>query len=255
MKLKDKIALVTGGSRGIGRAIVKRFALEGALVAVHYGSNRAAADETVEAVKAGGGDAFALQADIGVVSSIEAMFRELDAQLMQRTGSARFDILVNNAGISPRMTLEETTLAQFNEVFAVNVQGPFFTVQHAAARLRDGGRIINVSSMSSQRARPLMPAYSASKGALDAMTMSFAKLLGPRGITVNGIAPGAVDTDLNAPLMHGGDPKWAAYFASRSIFGRVGQPEDLAGVAAFLASDDACWVTGDTILASGGQEL
>ena len=255
MKLKGKIALVTGGSRGIGRAIVKRFAREGALVAVHYGSNRAAADATVADVKSAGGDAFALQADIGVVASIEAMFRALDAELMQRTGATRFDILVNNAAISPRMTLEETSEARFIEVFAVNVQGPFFTVQQAVPRLRDGGRIINVSSMSSQRARPQLPAYSASKGALDAMTRSFAKLLGPRRITVNGIAPGVVDTDLNAPLMHGGDPMWESYFASRSILGRIGQPDDLAGVAAFLASEDAGWVTGDTILASGGQEL
>ena len=255
MKLKGKIALVTGGGRGIGRAIVERFASEGALVAVHYGSNQSAAEQTVLAVRQAGGDAFALQAEIGSVSSITQMFLKLDAEIQTRTGETRFDILVNNAGISPRLTLDETSEADFDEIFAVNVKGPFYTVAQAIPRLRDGGRIINVSSMSAQHARPQMPAYSASKGALDALTRAFAKLLGPRLITVNGIAPGAVDTDMNAALIHGGDPKWAAYFASRSIMGRVGQPEDMSGIAAFLASADAGWVTGDTIIAGGGQEL
>ena len=255
MKLKGKIALVTGGSRGIGKAIVERFAREGAMVGVHYGASKAAADAVVAAVRAGGGEAFAVQADMGSVASIETMFQAVDAELKRRTGGTNFDILVNNAGMSARLTLTEITEAQFDEVMAVNVKGPFFTVAQAVTRLRDGGRIINVSSMGAQRARPQMPAYSASKCALDGLTRAFAKLLGPRKITVNGIAPGVVDTDMNADLLHGGDPQWKAYFESRSILGRVGQPDDMASIAAFLASEDAGWITGDTILASGGQEL
>jgi NAD(P)-dependent dehydrogenase (short-subunit alcohol dehydrogenase family) len=255
MKLANKIALVTGGGRGIGRAIVERLAHEGALLIVHYGSNKRAAEATVKAVEAAGGTAFIQQAEMGSAASIESMFHSIDAELVRRRGEPRFDILVNNAGVSSRATFEETDEVIFDEIFSVNVKGLFFTIKHSLPRLRDGGRIINLSSMSARRARPRLPAYSASKAAVDALTASLAKLLGPRGITVNGIAPGAIQTELTSALINSGDPKWKAYYASRSIMGRIGQPEDIASVAAFLASADAGWITGETIMAGGGQEL
>lgn len=251
--LQGKIALVTGASRGMGRAIALRMAQEGAMVAVHYGSNRDAADETVRRIELEGGSAFALGADFRVEGSIGALYEALDAELQARTGENRLDILVNNAGAALMSSIEETTEAAYDQVMAVNAKTPFFLIQQALPRLRNGGRIINTSSATTRIAIPDILAYSMSKGAINSLTLTLAKQLGQRGITVNAICPGFVETDMNAGMLQ--DPNMRQFGANFSVFGRWGQPEDIASIAAFLASPDGSWITGQCIDASGGSYL
>jgi len=251
--LNDKIALVTGASRGIGKAIALRFAREGALVAVHYGRNRAAAEETLREIERQNGKGFLVGEMLGSRASCTALMEKVDAELEKRTGANRFDILVNNAGMAPAGTLEDTSEELFDELFGLNVKVAFFLTQEAVPRLRDGGRIINLTSGISHRAVPERLPYAMTKGALDVFTRTIAKALAPRGITVNGLAPGFIETDMNAELFS--DPKARDYAAKVSAFQRIGKPEDLVGVAAFLASDDAHWVTGHYMDATGGSLL
>jgi len=251
--LTNKIALITGASRGIGKAIALRFAREGALVAVHYGRNRAAAEETLRAIERQNGAGFVVGEVLGSRASCAALMGKVDAELEKRTGSNRFDILVNNAGIAPAGKLEDTSEELFDELFGLNVKTPFFLTQEAAPRLRDGGRIINLTSGISHRAVPERLPYAMTKGALDVFTRTVARALAPRGITVNGLAPGFIETDMNAELFR--DPKARERAAKVSAFQRIGTPEDLVGVAAFLASDDAHWVTGHYMDATGGSLL
>ncbi|KQV21751.1 MULTISPECIES: SDR family oxidoreductase [unclassified Kitasatospora] len=251
--LAGRTALVTGGSRGIGRGIAERLAREGALVAVHYGSNREAAELTVKAIRADGGRAFAIGAELGVPGDAEALWEAFDAALAEHSeGATGLDILVNNAGIAAPGRIHEVTEADYDRVFAVNVKAPFFVIRQGLDRLRDGGRIINISSGATRIAYPAIAAYSMTKGALDVLTLTLAQDLGPRGITVNSVSPGVVATDINPWLA---DPEVHAEVAAYSVFGRVGQPGDIADVVAFVASDDARWVTGQTLDASGGSAL
>ncbi|WP_276356129.1 SDR family oxidoreductase [Cohnella caldifontis] len=252
-KLKGKVALVTGASRGIGRAIAGRFAEEGALVAVHYGHNRDGAEEVVRDIEAKGGTAFSLGADLGSFDGVSTLFDALDSELTRRTGSLRFDILVNNAGMGLAASIEETTEEAYDAIMRVNVKAPFFLTQQALPRLRDDGRILNLSSAVTRISLPGIPAYTMTKAAVNALTLSLASQLGPRGITINAIQPGFVATDMNAGML--GDPDGYRFGAGFSIFGRWGQPEDIADVAAFLASPEGRWVTGQCIDASGGSHL
>ena len=170
-----------------------------------------------------------------------------------RRGDRRFDILVNNAGVAPMGTTAATSEADFDRVFATNVKGPFFTAQHAIPRLRDGGRVINVSSNVSRRPLPMISAYSMTKGAVDTFTLALAAELGPRGITVNTVAPGLTATDINAAMLE--DPNVGRAFASVTALGRVGRAEEVADAVALLASPEAGWVTGQYVEASGGLGL
>jgi NAD(P)-dependent dehydrogenase (short-subunit alcohol dehydrogenase family) len=251
--LKGKIALVTGGSRGIGRAIAIRLGRDGALVVVHYGRNHQAAESAVKEIEGSGGAAFSMGVELGSVSSIEKLFQFLDAELTNRTGSNRFDILVNNAGIAPDSSVEEATEAVFDEVFALNVKVPFFISQKALPRLREGGRIINISSAATRIAFPQKAAYAMTKGALDILTLELAKQLGAKGITVNSLAPGFIETDMSRQLLS--KPEVRQFAASISALGRIGRPDDIADAAAFLASHDGRWVTGQYIDATGGSQL
>jgi 3-oxoacyl-[acyl-carrier protein] reductase len=253
MTLKDKIAVVTGGSRGIGRAISERLAKDGALVCVNYRANVEAADEVVKAIEAAGGEAFALQADVGSVEDLGRFFEGLDAELKARRGDHHFDILVNNAGISARGTITTVTEEDFDKVFATNVKGPFFTTRHAIRRIKDGGRIINVSSNLSRRPIANGLAYCMTKAAIDNFTVGLASELGPRGITVNTLAPGLTATELNSETR--ALPGFEGLFSSITALGRIGKVEDIAQAAAFLASPDASWVTGVYLEASGGLGL
>jgi 3-oxoacyl-[acyl-carrier protein] reductase len=250
--LEGKIALVTGASRGIGCAIALRLGLDGALVGVHFNRDRRAAQAVVGAIAAAGGTAFAVAADFIEPSAAEQLFVAFDASLRQRGDRPHLDILVNNAGIGGRQPIEKVTPDDFEHMIAINLRAPFFVMQQALPRLVDGGRIINISSTAARISYAETPLYAATKAALQSLTLSTARRLGPRGITVNAVAPGATRTDLN-PLAR--DPESAKQIASETILGRVGEPEDIADVVAFLASEQAHWITGQVIEASGGLRL
>ncbi|WP_035801762.1 SDR family oxidoreductase [Kitasatospora mediocidica] len=251
-KLSGRTALVTGGSRGIGRGIALRLAQDGALVAVHYGSNAVAAKETVEQITAAGGEAFAIGAELGVPGDAAALWAAFDAGLAQAGGRPGLDILVNNAGIGLLATIAEVTESDYDRVFAVNVKAPFFVIQQGLGRLRDGGRIINISSGVARIAFPVTSAYSLTKGAINTLTLTLAQELGARGITVNAVAPGIVRTEMNPALA---DPATLAQYSALSALGRVGEPQDIADAVAFLAGDDGRWVTGQVLDATGGSHL
>ena len=248
--LAGKIALVTGASRGIGRAIAMRLARDGALVAVHYAANEAAARATVAAIEQDGGQAFALSADLRTLDGVDRLVDALDAALTRRTGTAAFDILVNNAAIGLLVPLAETSEELFDEICALNVKAPFFLLQRALPRLRDGGRVINLSSCITRMALPTAAAYAVSKGAIDVLSLQAAKALAPRGITVNALAPGVTETDMTAGMLGNADGR--AYAAGLSMFNRVGRPEDVADIAAFLAGPGSRWLTGHYVDATGG---
>ena len=250
--LTNKIALVTGGSRGIGRAIATTLAADGAVVAVHYGKSKAGADEVVAAITAGGGDAFAVGADLTEVNAAATLFAALDAELIRRTGTASFDILINNAGIAPFVGFGDTTQAQLDEIYAVNFRSLFLITQQAVSRLKDGGRIVSTSSIVARTPVPGLAAYSALKPAIDNLSKALAVELGPRNITVNVVAPGNIDTDMNG---FAASPEQTAWVLSKQALKRVGTADDVADVVAFLAGPRARWVTGQTIEAGGGSGL
>ena len=250
--LQGKVAVVTGGSRGIGRETAVRLAAQGAFVVVHYRARRDDANETVARIEAEGGSGFAIAADLGDPKGVDVLYSRLDAGLQQRLGSNQFDILVNNAGAGTRNTIEQVTEEEFEKTLQVDLKSPFFLIQKASSRMRDGGRIINVSSMGTRVAYPEMAAYAPAKAGLEALTLLLAAHFGPRGITVNAVLPGATATEMNPGAL---DPIRSLDIAKSIALGRVGQPADIADVILFLASDAARWVTGQRIDTSGGQRI
>ncbi len=251
-RIAGKTALITGSSRGIGRATAERLATEGALVAVHYTANSEAAEQVVKAIEAEGGRAFAIQAELGVPGDVDTLFEALTAGLKEHNaGEVRLDILVNNAGIMGGVEPEATTPEQFDRLMAVNAKAPFFIIQRALGIMPDGGRIVNISSGLTRFANPQETAYAMSKGAVEMLALHFAKHLGPRNITINSVAPGI--TRNSNPLFD--IPEVVAQMSSMSTFNRVGEPSDVADVIAFLASDESRWVTGSFVDASGGTLL
>ncbi|CAL9653550.1 glucose 1-dehydrogenase [Streptomyces sp. enrichment culture] len=251
--LKGRTALVTGAGRGIGRAIARRLAADGALVAVHYGSDESSARETVELISRSGGRAFHVHAVLGVPDDVHTLYERLDRGLEEMGEPTALDILVNNAGFNVRGGLADVTSHDFDRLMAVHAKAPLFLVQQGLPRLREGGRIVNISSAATRVAFPTSLAYSMAKSALEALTRTLAKELGPRHITVNSVAPGFVKTDLNKQRWS--TPEAEATHAALSALGRMGQPDDIADVVAFLASEDSRWVTGQCIDASGGTGL
>jgi 3-oxoacyl-[acyl-carrier protein] reductase len=250
--LAGKIALVTGASRGIGQAIARRLGGNGAVVAVHYNASADAAQAVVADIVAAGGAAFPIQGDLSLRGGAAALAASLGAELSARFGSPAFDILVNNAGISKRAVIEDISEDDFDLLLQTNLKSPFFLIKALIPHLRDGGRIINISSMGTRAAYPGMAAYAPAKAALEALSRLLAVHLGPRQITVNAVMPGATATDMNVVAR---DPVANKAVAQTVALGRVGQPDDIAKVVAFLASDEGGWVTGQQIDASGGQRL
>jgi NAD(P)-dependent dehydrogenase (short-subunit alcohol dehydrogenase family) len=244
--LTGKTALVTGASRGIGRYTAQRLARDGARVGVHYGASEQAAKDTVASIEADGGSAFLLQADLAAPHAAEALWRAFD----QHADGA--DILVNNAGVVVYGHVNEVVEEDFDQLFAVNVKASLFIIQHGLHRLRDGGRIINLSSAGAYIASPMATMYTMTKGAISTLTRTLAWDLGAREITVNAVAPGFTDTEMNAWFA---DPAAKAWAASQGVRGRVGRSDDIGDIIAFLASDDARWINGQVIDATGGGAL
>jgi 3-oxoacyl-[acyl-carrier protein] reductase len=245
--LTGKTALVTGGSRGIGRATALALGEAGARVLIHYGSAAQNAEEVMAQIALAGGRAQAVAADLGAPDGPH----RLAAHVRQIVGE-RLDILVANAGISKAAKIEETTVEDFDRLFAINVRAPFFLVQQLLPVLGDGSSVVLLSSLAAHGVVGTIPAYAATKGAVDTLVKHFASLLGPRGIRVNAVAPGVVDTDMSnfARTDAGRD-----YTLGMQAFKRLAQPADISGVVAFLASDDARWITGETIRVDGGSKL
>jgi 3-oxoacyl-[acyl-carrier protein] reductase len=248
--LSGKTALVTGASRGIGRAIALELARAGARVAVHYGLNADAAQATADRIREAGGSAFTVGADLAAPGAADALVDAVAAEL----DGGPLDILVNNAGVGAYGGLGAVDEADYDRAFTVNVKSLFFLTRRVLALMPDGGRVINTGSGVTRIAFPEAIAYAMTKGAVDVFTLALAKELGPRRITVNTVAPGIVDTDINAGWLRGNaEAEQAA--AARSALGRVGRPEDVAGPVLFLASDAGRWTTGQVIDATGGSEL
>lgn len=239
----EQSAIVTGASKGIGAAIAKRLAANGIAVIVNYAHGREAAESVVEEIQRTGGRAVAVQADIGDHAGLSKLFDAAE------TAFGGVDILVNNAGIMKLAPLAEFNDATFDRQVAINLGGVFRGMREAAKRLRSGGRIINFSSSVVGLYQPGYAVYAATKAAVEAMTHVLAKELGPRGITVNAVAPGPVATEL---FLDGKTDTQVAAIEKMNPFGRLGQPEDIAGVVAFLAGSDSGWVNGQVIRANGG---
>jgi len=250
--LTGKTALVTGASRGIGRAIALALGRRGARVAVHYNAASDAADEVADLIRAAGGQAWTLRADLSAPEAASDLARDLRQTLLERNGDGGLDILVNNAGVGLRALLADVTPQDFDRVLQVNLKSPFFLIQHCLPFLRDNGRIINISSMGTRAAYPEMSVYAPAKAGLEALSLLLAAELGARGITVNAVLPGATSTDLNQRAR---DPEISQVIAKTIALGRVGQPEDIADIVAFLASHEGRWITGQSIDATGGQRL
>jgi 3-oxoacyl-[acyl-carrier protein] reductase len=252
-QLTGKIAVITGGSRGLGRATAIRLAKDGALVVISYHNHRDRAEEVIKEITQNGGKAFAVPGDVSSVLGIKAFYESVDAVVRSQTGNNQFDILANNAGIIHNATIEQTDENMFDRLFNLNAKGAFFVIQQALPRLRDGGRIINLSTGLTRFSYPQYIAYAATKGAIEVVTRMLAQQLGSRGITVNTIAPGPIDTDLNADWLR--HPEAQERMASVTALNRVGQVNDIADVMSFLASQNSRWVTAQRIEVSGGLHL
>jgi 3-oxoacyl-[acyl-carrier protein] reductase len=244
-KLKGKVAVVTGASKGIGSGIAKALAAEGASVVVNYASSKEGADEVVAAIKKNSGTAVAVQGDVSKAADAQAI---IDAAIKNY---GRLDILVNNSGVYEFQPIEAITEEHFHRIFNINVLGALLTTQAAVKHLGEGGSIINIGSSASRLTPPTSAVYTGTKGALDAITGVLARELGPRGIRVNTINPGMVETEgTHAGGFIGSDFQKA--LIAQTPLGRIGQAWDIAPIAVFLASDDSQWLTGEQIIASGG---
>jgi 3-oxoacyl-[acyl-carrier protein] reductase len=245
--LSGKTALVTGASRGMGRASAIALAASGAQVLVHYGRGAKEADGVVAEIRQAGGRADAVAADLAAADGPHKL-----AKVARDIVGDRLDILVANAGISKAASIEETTIEDFDKLFAVNVRAPFFLVQQLLPILSKGSCVVLVSSLAARGVVGAIPVYAATKGAIDTLTKHFASLLGARGIRVNAVAPGVVETDMSNFIKTDAGRELALGIQALK---RVAQPDDVGGVVAFLASEDARWITGDTIHVDGGSKL
>ena len=245
--LTGKTALITGASRGIGRASALALAKAGAQVLVHYGRGEKEAEAVVTEIRKAGGRAHAIAADLAAADGPHKLARQVRAIV-----GDRLDILVANAGTSKAAAIEEYTVEDFDHLFAVNLRAPFFLVQQLLPILHEGSSIVLLSSLAARAAVGTLSAYAATKGAVDTLVKHFASILGARGIRVNAVAPGVVQTDMSGFTR---TDAGRDYTLGMQALKRLAEPDDIGGVVAFLASDDARWITGDTIRVDGGSKL
>ena len=246
-KLNNKVAVVTGASKGIGAAIAQSLAAEGAAVVVNYASSQAGADKVVAAIEAAGGKAVAVKADVSVAAEAQGLI----GAAIEHFG--QLDILVNNSGVYEFSPLEEITEDHFHKQFNINVLGLLLTTQAASKYLPEGASIINIGSGASRITPPNTSVYSGTKGAVDAITGVLSKELGARKIRVNTINPGPIETEGTASLAGNAGPEFFEQMIAQTPLGRMGQVGDIASIAVFLASNDAAWLSGEQLLASGGM--
>lgn len=254
MESVSKIALVTGGSRGLGKNMALRLAEKGNDVIIVYRSKAQEAGEVVATIEALGQKAAAIQLDTADVKSFDHFFIQVSGILKDKWNRDSFDFLINNAGISRPSVFPETSEQDFDDLMNVHFKGVYFLSQKALPLLADGGRIVNLSTGLARFSTPGYAAYASMKGAIDTLTRYMAKELGSRGITVNALAPGAIYTDFNSASFDS-HPGMTEFISSITALGRVGEPNDIGGVVAFLCSEDARWITGQRIEVSGGMFL
>ncbi|GLQ96212.1 SDR family NAD(P)-dependent oxidoreductase [Dyella mobilis] len=252
MSTQTPIALITGGSRGLGRSMALALASHGTDVVLTYRSNKAEADAVVAAIQQQGRRAVALQLDVGKASTFAAFAGQLRAALNDQWQRSQFDYLVNNAGIGVHASFAETSEAQFDELVSVHLKGTFFLTQALLPLIADGGRILNISSGLARFALPGYSAYAAMKGAIEVLTRYLAKELGARRIAVNTLAPGAIETDFGGGVVRD-NADVNAFVASQTALGRVGLPDDIGGAVVALLSNESGWINGQRIEASGGM--
>ncbi|GAB2839731.1 Rossmann-fold NAD(P)-binding domain-containing protein [Ferruginibacter profundus] len=254
MTTTNKIALVTGGSRGLGKNMALHLAKKGIDVIITYHSNRTAALEVVAAIEAGGQKAAALPLNTGDIKSFDGFIEALKSILAQSFNATAFDFLINNAGIGMHALIADTDEATFDELNNIHFKGVFFLTQKALPMLNDGGRIINLSSGLARFSMPGFAAYGAMKAAIETLTRYMARELGSRGIAVNVVAPGAIETDFGGGRVRDNE-EMNKMVASITALGRAGLPDDIGGVVAFLCSEEGRWINGQRIEVSGGMNL
>ena len=241
--LQGKTAIVTGSSRGIGAAIAKQLAAEGAHVIINYARSAELAQHVVEEIQSQGGQATMVQADMGSIAGVEALFKQTD-----QIFAGQLDILVNNAGFFPLSTLDESTNEDFEKIVDLNIRGVFLAAREAVKRMGEGGRIINIGSIFGERMPlPGIGLYTMSKFAVAGFTRAWARDLGPKKITVNTVQPGPIDTDLNPA-----EGEFAQQILPYTALGRYGQPQEVASLVAYLASEAAAYITGTSLTVDGG---
>lgn len=248
------IALITGGSRGLGRSAALHLARQGVGIVLTYQSNAKAAEEAVSEIAAEGGTAIALPLDTGKVASFAAFAEELQQALQEKWGRTTFDYLVNNAGHGVHKPFAETTEEDFDGLVNVHLKGVFFLTQSLLPLIEDGGKILNVSTGLARFALPGYSAYATMKGGIEVLTRYLARELGPRGIAVNAIAPGAIETDFGGGVVRD-MPEVNKMVANSTAMGRVGRPDDIGGAVAAILSGGTGWITGQRIEVSGGQNI
>ena len=250
----NKVALVTGGSRGLGRNMAIALAKKGLDVVITYNSNKTAADEVLAEIKSAGQQGFAFQLDTSNISTFDAFLKKMLEQLQANSGHSKIDFLVNNAGTGLYALAAETTEDQLDTIFNIHYKGVFFLTQKALPFMNDGGGIINISSGLTRITMPGSSVYGSIKTAVECLSRYLAKELGPRKIRVNTVAPGAIETDFGGGRTRD-NKEINGHIAGITALGRVGLPEDIGGVVAFLCTDDAYWINGQRIEVSGGQAL